>query len=66
LVDLQASIDKTPDERRPIIERAIRMAKARLKFNEERAARLRGGSYYKENGGPARSADGITIELIEE
>jgi hypothetical protein len=66
LIDLQASIDKTPQERKPIIERAIRLATARLKFNEERAARLRGGSYYKENGGPARSADGITIELIEE
>lgn len=66
LVDLQASIDKTPQERKPIIERAIRMAKARLKFNEDRAASLRGGSYYKAGGGPATSADGITIELVEE
>jgi hypothetical protein len=66
LIDLQASIDKTPAERKPIIERAIRMAKARLKFNEERAASLRGGSYYKSGGGPATSSDGITIELVEE
>jgi hypothetical protein len=66
LIDLQASIDKTPAERKPIIERAIRMAKARLKFNEERAASLRGGFYYKSGGGPATSSDGITIELVEE
>jgi len=66
LVDLQASIDKTPDERKSIIERAIHMAKARLKFNQDRAAMLRGGSYYKSGGGPATTADGITIELVEE
>jgi hypothetical protein len=66
LVDLQASIDKTPAERKAIIERAIRMAKARLKFNEDRAASLRRRSYYKSGGGPATSSDGITIELIEE
>ena len=66
LVDLQASIDKTPAERKSIIDRAIRMAKARLKFNQDRAAMLRGGSYYKSGGGPATTADGITIELVEE
>lgn len=66
LVDLQASIDKTPQERKPIIERAIRMAKARLEFNKQRADGLRGGSYYKSGGGPATTADGITIELVEE
>ena len=66
LVDLQASIDKTPAERKSIIDRAILMAKARLKFNQDRAAMLRGGSYYKSGGGPATTADGITIELVEE
>lgn len=66
LIDLQASIDKTPAERKSIIDRAIRMAKARLKFNQDRAAMLRGGSYYKSGGGPATTADGITIELVEE
>lgn len=66
LVDLQASIDKTPAERKSIIDRAIRMAKARLKFYQDRAAMLRGGSYYKSGGGPATTADGITIELVEE
>jgi hypothetical protein len=67
LIDLQASVDKTPKERESIIRRAITAAKARLKFNEERAAGLRGGSYYKPGGGgPATSADGITIELFEE
>lgn len=66
LVDLQASIDKTPAERKSIIDRAILMAKARLNFNQDRAAMLRGGSYYKSGGGPATTADGITIELVEE
>jgi hypothetical protein len=67
LVDLQASIDKTPTERKSIIDRAIKAAKARLKFNEERAAGLRGGSYYKPGGGnaPVTTEDGYTIEPVE-
>lgn len=57
LVDLQASVDKTPAEREAIIKRAITLANARLKFNQERAAGLRGGTYYKSGGGNAAPAD---------
>ena len=64
LVDLQASIDKTPKEREAIIKRAITLAQARLKFNQERAAGLRGGTYYKSGGGndaPANNADPLGL-----
>ena len=47
LTDLQASVDKTPNERKPIIDRAIAAANRRLAFNQQRADSLRGGTYYK-------------------
>jgi hypothetical protein len=47
LIELQASIDKTPEERKAIINRAIKIAERRLTFNEQRARGLRGGDYYK-------------------
>lgn len=47
LVDLQASIDKTPQERKIIIDNAIKLAENRLRFNQERADGLRGGTFYK-------------------
>lgn len=61
LVELQASIDKTPAERKVIIERAIQLANKRLEFNRERADGLRGGEYYRAPqtpalGGPPASA----------
>ena len=61
LVELQASIDKTPAERKPIIERAIRLANARLGFNKNRAESLRGGSYYKPGGSDAGMPDLSTM-----
>ena len=66
LIELQASIDKTPAERESIIKRALQLAEARLRFNQERAASLRGGEYYKSGGGPATTSDGIIIELVGE
>jgi len=56
LVDLQASIDKTPAERKIIVERAITAAQRRMEFNQQRADELRGGQFYKPGGG--RSATG--------
>lgn len=47
LRDLEASVDKTPEERKAIIARAISVAQARLDFNKQRADELRGGIYYK-------------------
>jgi hypothetical protein len=52
LIDLQASVDKTPSERRKIIVRAIELAEDRLEFNLEVAKGLRGETYYKPGGGP--------------
>ena len=51
LVDLQASIDKTPRERKLIMDRALELARVRLTFNQQRAAELRGGTYYKPGTG---------------
>lgn len=65
LVELQASVDKTPKEREAIINRAITLAQARLKFNQERATGLRGGTYYKPDGGSKTVVDGYTIEPVE-
>lgn len=65
LIDLQASIDKDPKERKPIIERAIRLAQQRLAFNKQRAEGLRGQTYYKPGGGgPITTPDGYTIEEV--
>lgn len=66
LLDLQASIDKTPKERESIIKRAIAAATRRLEFNKQRAAELRGQTYYKPGGGggAVTTPDGITIEEV--
>lgn len=58
LVDLQASIDKTPAERKTIIERAIAAAERRMQFNQQRVDELRGGSFYKPGGGKSASGKG--------
>lgn len=65
LVDLQASVDKTPTERKAIIDRAIKLAEARLAFNKQRAESLRGQTYYKPGGnGVVTTEDGYTIEEV--
>lgn len=64
LVDLQASVDKTPKERESIIKRAIGLAKIRLQYNKQRADALRGQTYYKPGGQPVTTQDGFTIEEV--
>lgn len=69
LLQLQGAADKTPVERKAILERGIALAKRRAAFNTERAAQLRSGDYF---GGastvePSQSypgADGITSQDI--
>lgn len=63
LLDLQASVDKTPAERKIIIQKAIRQAEKKLAYNQDRASELRGGTYYKprQQGGPV-NIGGYTIE----
>lgn len=51
LLDMQASVDKTPAERKIIIDKAISLANRKLQYQRDRAADLRGGDYYKSNRG---------------
>lgn len=73
LLELQASVDKSPKERKAIIDRAIKRAELRLKFNENKAKELRSGNYFGEasNVDPIPEdqsgylgADGITSQDI--
>jgi hypothetical protein len=48
LLDIQASADKTPAQRKIIIDRAIEMANKRMKFNKSKADALRKGTYFTE------------------
>lgn len=47
LLDIQASGDKTPAERKIIIERALGLAQKRLDFNLNRSKELRAGTFYQ-------------------
>lgn len=53
MLDLQASIDKHPDERKQIIQRAIDLANRRLGIAMQRAQQLRSGEYAQTGGGAA-------------
>ena len=45
LLDIQASADKTPKQRKEIIERAMKAAENRLIFNTNKAKALRNGTH---------------------
>lgn len=51
LLELQGSSSQPDAVRQDIYQRAIEMAKKRLEFNKQRAAELRGGTYYKPGAG---------------
>jgi len=65
LLELQASVDKPDNVRQEILSRATRMAEARLKFNEERATSLRGGTYYKPQTGAQSSIPAGAINALK-
>lgn len=48
LLDIQASADKTPSQRKDIIDRAMKAAERRMKFNQSKADALRKGTYFTE------------------
>jgi hypothetical protein len=48
LLDMQASADKTPTQRKAILDRAIIAADKRAKFNQTKAKSLRSGDYFLE------------------
>jgi hypothetical protein len=51
LLDLQGSAKKTVEERKRIIDRSIAAANARIKFYQDQANDLRGGTYYSPTRG---------------
>lgn len=51
LLELQASSNKPPEIRKKILLRAKELATARLALNQQRSDQLRGGDFYKPNGG---------------
>lgn len=58
LLELQASADKTPAQRKSIIERGIALASRRAKLNKERAKSIRSGTYLTEGpDAPAGASD---------
>jgi hypothetical protein len=50
LLDIQGASSLPDKVRQKIFDRAIALAQHRLKFNEQRANEMRGGSYYKAGG----------------
>lgn len=48
LLDMQASVDKTPTQRKDILDRAIELANRRMEFNKSKAESIRKGKYFKQ------------------
>jgi hypothetical protein len=57
LLELQASVDKTPKQREAIINRAAAAAERRIRFNQDKANRLREGTYMSPGGAPAPASN---------
>jgi len=60
LLDMQASADKTPAQRKDIITRAIAAAKKREKFASDRAKALRAGTYFGEQSADTTAGEDQT------
>jgi len=52
LLEVAGSINQPAQVREDIYRRAMALAHERLRFNEDKAVKLRGGSYYKPGGQP--------------
>lgn len=52
LLDVQGSVNMTAPQRKEVWERAIKLVERREKIAKERADQLRGGTYFKPQGGP--------------
>lgn len=70
LLDMQASADKTPKQRKAILDRAVQATERRLKFNKSKGDALRKGSYFTEGvpiqeSGPAQSAQPTKPGVID-
>ena len=62
LVQLQASVDKTPQQRKAILEKARELADKRVKFNKTKASQLRSGEYLSEGGGSSSVESSATAD----
>lgn len=62
LLDIQASADKTPTQRKAILDRAEQATLRRIKFNEEKAKALRSGTYFTNQPQP-QNGTGATGEF---
>lgn len=60
LVQLQASVDKTPQQRKAILEKAKELADKRISFNKNKASQLRSGEYMSEGGGSSAPEEANT------
>lgn len=56
LLDIQGSVGKPDAVRQKIFDRAIEAAKKRLTFEQQRADEIRGGSFYKKEGGMSKAS----------
>lgn len=66
LLELQASSNKPPEIRAKILQRAKELANNRLMLNQQRADQLRGGDFYKPQGGMSnRGGRGVTSSGIQ-
>lgn len=69
MLDIQGSSGLPDAVRQKIYDRAISMAQNRLKFNEQRAADMRGNQFYKPAGSmqraPVQQTQGITQQQYE-
>lgn len=66
LLELQASSDKSPAQRRSIIDRAIKAAEVRGKYATNKSKAIRGGTYLTEGIDlPAADDDGWSIQEVK-
>lgn len=56
LLDVQGSVDKSPEVRKRIFERAMETAQRRLDYNKQKAEGIRSGSYFQPGGGNIQGA----------
>lgn len=67
LLDVAGSVSQPREVRRRIYESALQAAQKRLRFNEEKARRLRAGTYYQPGGQPTEQQQaGPSIGAIED
>ena len=65
LLDIQGSVNQPADVRRRIFDRAKELALTRIKFNQDRKAKIESGGYGVVNGGTRTGAGNFTVVKVE-